>query len=310
MLISLPYLDQPKAFWRDAVDRLGDRLHEVYFPLPRDVFGSGRPVLPHEHLLDFLEADDVPKAVLLNAVTLDEPYAATVDRLWPFLERLTSSFRIDGATVQDPRLLEDLSRSFPALLRCASTLMEIAAPVDLAPVIGFADVVTPASWVVRDYATLATLRSAFDGRIKLLVNEGCLVRCPWRRAHFTQMNSSMAEPPTLCGDALEKQPWLRLTGAWILPQHLHLLDGLFDIVKIAGRGTIHTADDWLDIAHAYLDRTPLTPDRIGVGPSGPDRGWTIETGFYEATQHCDKRCETCTVCSQEYDRVFRDELGA
>jgi hypothetical protein len=303
--LSAPYLDQPKAFWRRVAAELGDRLSEVYFPLPREVFGSGRPVLPSEHLFDFLELDEIPKNVLLNPVSLEETCEAALERLLPYLEMLTARYRIDGFTVVDPRLVPDLRRVFPGMTCCASTLMEISRPAQLEPIRGLFDALVPASWLVRAPGALAELRAAFAGEIKLLVNEGCLAWCEHRRDHFLQMNSGMPAPPTLCRETLERRPWLRLTGAWILPQHLDLLDGLYDVAKVAGRGTIHSPKQWMEITTAYSDRRPLTPERIGAGPAGVADPWPIERSHFKTMLRCDKACDSCDACRRYYESMVQ-----
>lgn len=300
---SVPYIDQPAPFWRDVLARFGDRIEEVYFPLPRTVFGSGRPLLPAARLEEFLDLEDLPRTVLLNAPALDGAYGETRDRLAAWLEGVRRRCRLKGAVVRDIRLLRDLGPCFPDLEWCASTLMEIAGPADLAPVRGLVRAMTPASWLVRDRPALTLLRRSYTGRIKLLVNEGCLARCPWRTEHFRQMNSGMAAPPVLCAETLATEPWRCLTGAWILPQHLELLAGLFDVVKIDGRATLGDPDRWLEVVGAYVDGGELPLDRIGSGPAAPGLGWSITREFFERTLVCDKLCAACRICKDYYEHV-------
>lgn len=75
----------------------------------------------------------------------------------------------------------------------------------------------------------------------------------------------MDQPQSLCDETLEKQPWLRFTGAWVLPQHLHFYDGLYDDLKLAGRVTLKNPADYRRVLDAYVHKKPLTPDKIGGG---------------------------------------------
>jgi hypothetical protein len=189
--VSVPYIDQPPEFWGELMARFGDAIEEVYFPLPRWIFGSGRRVMPLDHMDSFLEMDVLPKCVLLNAPQLDRPLQQTIETVFPVLEVLVANYNIRSTVVVDPHLLAEVKREFPSVTTCTSTLMEISKPEHLEPIVEVTDVLVPASWVVRDIESLAGLRAAFPRQIKLIVNEGCLLRCGWRRAHFQGMNSAV-----------------------------------------------------------------------------------------------------------------------
>ncbi|MBI4615145.1 MAG: hypothetical protein HY720_16140 [Planctomycetes bacterium] len=299
--ISVPYIDQPAPFWRSAIARFGEHLDEVYFPLPRSIFGSGRWLQPANHVLEFLEIDELPKTVLLNAPAFDLPLGETMDRVFPILDGLRARFLIKGAVVRDIDLMRETRRAFAGLEICASTLMEIAEPAQVESIRGWADVLVPASWIVRDHRRLSALRRVFAGRIKILVNEGCLVRCPWREAHFKAMNLGIAARP-LCAECVEEEPWRRLTGAWILPQHLDLLQGLFDVVKVSGRGTLLDPARWMGVVEAYFRGEGWDVHEIGMSTAGPREPIPITREFYESTLHCRKNCDSCTVCRDYYAR--------
>jgi hypothetical protein len=159
---------------------------------------------------------------------------------------------------------------------------------------------------MRNYPALLALRRAFPGTLRLLVNEGCLPDCLMRTQHFYEMGYAEETPLSLCGPLLEQHPWMRLTGAWALPQHLHFFDALTRAFKLAGRATLQDPKRYLDVLDAYINRRAVTPDSVGGGPASPLTPLRISDAFYRKTLHCDKHCHSCPVCREYYERTAAD----
>jgi hypothetical protein len=136
--------------------------------------------------------------------------------------------------------------------------------------------------------------------LRLIVNEACLPGCPHRVQHFHEMAHLAESPRSLCQDLLTRQPWLRLTGAWVLPQHLHLYSGICDEWKLAGRVTLKDPGRYLRVLDAYVNQTPLTPDRIGGGPASVLMALPIDEAFFEHTLNCGRDCHRCSICRDYY----------
>jgi hypothetical protein len=152
---------------------------------------------------------------------------------------------------------------------------------------------------------LKALREAFLGKIRLMVNEACLPGCPFRTQHFYEMGGNIGHPHSLCNKLLKQHPWMRLTGAWVLPQHLHLYNGVYDELKLAGRVTLRRSETYLSVLDAYLHQKPLAPNEIGGGPASVLEPIDISEEFFVRTLHCEHQCHTCTIC-QEY---WRENVG-
>jgi hypothetical protein len=101
---------------------------------------------------------------------------------------------------------------------------------------------------------------------------------------------------------LEEHPWLRLTGAWVLPRHLRYYDGLYDSLKLAGRVTLRKPDRYLSVLEAYVNRGPILPRDIGGGPASPLDELDASDDWFEFVLYCDKRCDTCPVCREYYQQ--------
>ncbi len=305
----VPYVDQPLAFWERLEADYGGHIREVYFPLPGGIVGSGRPPQPAEHLEEFLRGSSLPRGVLVNPITLPAAVDEIAPRVIEALRRLMGDHGIRGATVSNLLLAARIREKLPELPLAASVLMDVARPNQALMLEGICETLVPASRVVRDLAALQALRDAFAGRIRLIVNEACLPGCPYRVEHFHEMGSGVGYPESLCRELLEREPWMRLTGAWVLPQHLHLYDGLHDELKLAGRVTLRGEAAYRRVLGAYVARSPLPPHEIGGGPASVLEPIQISEEFFAKTLACGQACHACHLC-REYWEAQRRPISA
>ena len=302
-LWAVPYIDQPLDFWHRLREDFGASIRSVYLPLPAETIGSGRPPQPSEHAHAFLESAILPVNVLVNPAVLPEPVERIAPRVIDRLQEWCELYGIQGATVANVLLARKIRQALPHLELAASTLLEIATPAQAFMIDGVFDVLVPSGRAMRDLAGLRALRAAFPGRLRLIVNEACLPGCPYRTQHFHEMAAGVADPQSLCHELLEREPWLRLTGAWVLPQHLHLYDGLYDELKLAGRVTLRDPARYRRVLGAYIARAPLQPHEIGGGPASVDWPAEISEQFFRFTLECGHACGACTRC-RELARPF------
>lgn len=305
---AIPYVDQPLDFWNRLHQELGDVIGEVYCPLPDQALSTGRPAQPQYRLNAFLAKSPFPLSLLVNPMVLSEPAHRLAPRLIATIAQLMEKYPIVGLTLTSPILAEDVRKAFPGLKLTASVLMDIASPQQAVGLSGLFDAIVPAGRILRDLAALKALREAFAGSMRLMVNEACLPGCIHRVQHFYEM-ATQENPASLCEELLTRHPWLRLTGAWILPQHLHFYEGLFDELKLAGRVTLQDPTRYREVLHAYCHGAPLAPHRIGGGPASPLKPMVIEEAFYRQTLTCDKACHRCRVCADYYDRQTAKSSG-
>jgi hypothetical protein len=304
----VPYIDQPIEFWDRLATDFGGAISEVYFPLAEGGIGSGRPAQPTAHLASFLRRSPLPLAVVLNPVVLPRPLGAVGDQIIEALRRLDGEHGIKGVTVSNLQLASRIRRELPHFQVVGSILMDVERPNQALMLSGVCHVLVPSGRVLRDRAALRELRRAFAGRLRLIVNEGCLPGCPLRIQHFFEMGTEQAHPQSLCVQQLTEQPWMRLTGAWILPQHLGHYEGLFDELKLSGRVTLRDPERYRRVLAAYVSHTPLPPHEIGAGPAAPIDPIEIDEEFVERTLGCGLRCHVCTFCQSYYMR--HTQLGA
>lgn len=302
----IPYSDQSLDFWQELHQMYGERIKEVYFPIPGRGFASGRSPRPDRYLDVFLQRAPLVKSVLVNPIVLPEPVAVMAPKIVEALQILRDECGVASVTVADLALARHIKEALPEYHVTASVLMGIASPFQALLAATWVDAIAPDTSLVRDLVGLRRLREAFPGEIRLLVNEACLPRCPFRTQHFYEMAYSDSFPKSLCDQTLDEHPWLRLTGAWILPRHLDLYDGLYDSLKLAGRVTLQEADRYLAVLDAYLNRGEILPSDIGGGPASPLEAFDVSDEWFELALHCEKRCDSCSVCREAYSQFTRN----
>jgi hypothetical protein len=296
----IPYVDQPLDFWEEVAAHFGPAIREVYFPVPGGTIASGRSRQPDSWLPIFLRQAPLPKGVLINPIVLPQPAEDLANPVCDLLRRLRDDYGVVSATVTHPGLAQRIKTRLPEIRLTASTLMGIATPAQALMVRDWVDAITPDNRLVRDLAALRRLRRAFSGELRLLVNEACIPGCPFRIQHFYEMGYGQSFPRSLCQALLQAQPWLQLSGAWILPRHLEHYSGLYDTLKLAGRVTLCDRTRYLTVLDAYVHRRPLLPRDIGGGPASVLDEMDISDELFEFTLHCDRNCHTCSRCREYY----------
>lgn len=303
---AIPYSDHGLDFWQEIHQRYGGQIKEVYCPIPNGGFATGRSSRPDHHLADFLRYAPLAKSVLVNPIVFVEPVEVAAPKTVKALRRLRDECGVGSVTVSDLMLARRIKEALPECRVTASVLMGIASPFQALLATGWVDAIAPDTSLVRDLAGLGRLREAFPGEIRLLVNEACLPRCPFRTQHFYEMAYSDSFPKSLCDQTLDERPWLRLTGAWILPRHLDLYDGLYDTLKLAGRVTLQDAERYLAVLDAYIHRGEILPTDIGGGPASPLEPFDVSDEWFDLVLKCDKRCDSCSVCREAYEQFKRN----
>jgi collagenase-like PrtC family protease len=302
---SIPYIDQPVSFWQELADKFDNYIDEVYFPLHLDDVASGRPILPAQHLNEFLEKAPFQLSILVNPIILSRPVEEISGAIIESIKEFYGEYNIHSVTVANVALAEKIKESIPELMLTASVLMDIFSPNQLAMIDGIFDFLVPSSRIVRNLPALSSLKKSFKGSIKIIVNEGCLPNCVFRTQHFYEMGTKLEFPKSLCNEILEKKPWLRLTGSWILPQHLHFYHGSYDKLKLAGRVTLQNPDYYQEVFDAYVFRKKRFPNKIGGGPASIKLPMHIDDEFFKQTLYCDKECHRCTICQEKYEQFLK-----
>jgi collagenase-like PrtC family protease len=242
--------------------------------------------------------------VLLNPIVLPRPVEKVAPQALDALTKLRDDYGVKSVTVANPTLAKLIRAALPELTISASVLMGIARPAQALMVQDHVDAITADNSLVRDLEGLKRLRRVFPGELRLIVNEACIPGCLHRAQHFFEMGYGDSFPASLCQPMLEERPWLRMTGAWILPRHLAYYDGLYDSLKLAGRVTLRDRTRYLTVLKAYVYREPILPRDIGGGPASVLEAIDMPNELFEFILSCDKNCDACSVCRDFYEQAI------
>lgn len=293
---SIPYIDQPISFWNNLTERYNDQIKEVYLPLDCEGLGSGRPQQPDRHRTAFLNSSVIPVSLLINPIVLPLPVDSMAPAIQETLAKVMDQAQVASVTLSNVSLAVKIKEWFPALPLTASVLMDICSPEQLSMLEDCFDAIVVSSRIVRSLPKLKALRKAWKGKLRMIVNEGCLPGCVYRTQHFYEMSLNLPYPKSLCHTLLYKNNWFRLTGSWALPQHLHLFDAVVDDYKLDGRVTLQDDAAYLKVLDAYINKKELMPHEIGGGPASCNRPVEITETFYKTTLTCNKNCYHCKIC--------------
>ena len=293
---SIPYIDQPIEFWNNLKRQYGAHIREVYLPLSLAGVGSGRPVQPERYMDDFITSSVFPVSILINPIVLRQPVEEVIPGLLKTLGQVVETGRVVSVTVANASLAARIKENFPKLHLVASVLMDISSPTQVPMLSDYFSTIVVSSRIMRSLPALEALRSAWGGQLRMIVNEGCLPGCIFRTQHFYEMSSNILYPQSLCSKMLKENPWLRLTGSWVLPQHLYFFDDLIDDYKLDGRVTLKNPEQYNQVLGAYIGRKDFYPHNIGGGPASLNKPLKISDAFYRHTLLCSKDCASCSVC--------------
>ena len=192
-----------------------------------------------------------------------------------------------------------------------------------------ADVVTPEVSVNRNLAALKAIRD--EGlELKVMVNEGCLHKCPYRKFHFNAMSHISANAAhlgrglsmeqfkaqidvvagqtffNLCGADIQADHSLILKSGWIRPEDLGAYAGVAGFFKISGRTCpTHVV---LRMVKAYMEGrwdgdlldimdSSLRTQSLRHGASLDNRALT-EAHFIDHVLNCSRDCASCGFCDR------------
>jgi collagenase-like PrtC family protease len=332
---SVPY-NQDLETLRALLERreIGDTcISEVYLSGPNRYSGSGRIVeaLTTEQMafvLDEIHRHGVTANLLMNSTCegADWYSPSSWSAMMDFVQHMHLCHGLDAVTVANPLLAREFRRAFPKLGICASVLADIDC---LERAILFvhagADTITPEVSINRDLALLTAIKKRTGVRLKLMVNEGCLYKCAFRKFHFNYISHRSKELPET-----EEDPFMRsctrilaedltqiLKSGWIRPEDTRKYHELSDFFKVVGRTRPRT--HVLRSVHAYMEESwqgdlldildsSLNKFGLEYGATLPNQGLG-EAGFFEHVTSCGHDNSDCEYCRLLATRLIRIGLG-
>ena len=304
---------------------------EVYMAGAPEVMGSGRATLHSARIADikaqteYAHQHGLKMNIVVNPSCLGG-YHLTFEgyKLFSqYFEELNKA-GVDGVTVAEPHFIE-LLRDFPM-----ETVVSCIAHVDSPQRAEFfedlgADTIALDTNINRNFAVLKAITRAVDCDLKILVNEGCLYKCPFRHAHFnlfshiTSSHSPLlgAQSPNIfsdyyfdkCISIRVRDPAQIIRSPWIRPEDLNEYEAIgIHNFKISGRAN---AVNWIINCMKAYARRSFEGNLLELidCPSELRYAFHVDNellgGCLEQWKTCKKICDECRYCDNLTLNVLR-----
>jgi collagenase-like PrtC family protease len=309
----------------------GNRIREIYLSGPQEHAGSGRiaPELDYDRFSQVVESihkEGIRVNLLLNSICEgDDWYSPGVLKsTLGYLERAHAQQGIEAVTIANPLYIREVRKRFPNLEICASVLGDIDC-VSKAAIFARAgaDVLTPDVNINRDLALLERIRKTTGREIKLMVNEGCLFRCAFRKFHFNYISHKSRKPEgekaednvfsMNCIQVSQSDLSQILKSCWIRPEDARKYGEITGYFKLVGRTSSKSM--LLRSLEAYLKESwdgdlleLMAGNLYSVAMSHLmhlDNKSLDAMDFFAKVTSCDKECSECTYCSELIGGLIR-----
>lgn len=307
----------------------GNRIKEVYLSGPQQYSAAGRIVeeMGESKFIDII--DRIHKQGIRVNLVMNPTCEGTAwyqpDEMktkFDFLNRMHQQHGIEAVTIANPVYIKEVRKQFPHLEICASVLSDIDC-VQRASLFARcgANVITPDVCINRDFTVLKKIREVTDLEIKLMVNEGCLYKCPFRKFHFNYISHKSKELGPIEGDifffncfeVIEGDHSQILKSGWIRPEDIARYGEITKYFKIVGRE--RPKSHVIRTTKAYLNES-WDGDLLDILCSSINH-YALETGahldnksldqadFFQRTTRCQRDCTTCNYCNEIANKLIR-----
>ncbi|MHC1581641.1 MAG: U32 family peptidase [Candidatus Syntropharchaeia archaeon] len=330
MKLSVPFNGDFEGL-KEIVEKADSSVYEVFTGGSPYYIGSIRAHLdPERHFEEideqtkFVHDHGIEMSIVLNSTcTGGQHLTGEGDRIYRWYFRELEKAGVDSVVVSDPYFVELLSSDFQ-IKPIVSTFAYVNHPQKAVfyEELG-ASMITVDTNVNRDFNLLKEMKNAVSCDLKLIVNENCIYRCPFRDAHsnFCSHSNNPNPPISPMGDYYQdrclsmriRNPELLLTSGWIRPEDVEVYEEIgFEFFKIGGRGQplswiINCMEAYMKRSYDgnlmdLMDVTRLIKDVFYI-PNGE------LNGIIKKWKECKKDCYRCDFCRELAKRVVRVYYG-
>ena len=325
---SVPYNNDPGTL--TEIFRLkefnGNLIREIYLSGPQEYAGSGRITTEQsfdefENTVNRIHDEGIRVNLLMNSVCEGSDWysAQVLKKTMDYLGRAVEGLGIEALTIANPMYIREVRKNFPEVEICASVLGDIDC-IDKAVIYkkAGADGFTPDVNINRNLRLLKKIREKTGLEIKLMVNEGCLFRCSFRKFHFNFISHKSRNPTIDKGRGEENVFSLNciqvtrndhaqvFKSGWIRPEDLERYEGISGYFKLVGRTSSKSMI--CRSLEAYMGQT-WNGDLLEL-MAGNLYSWGMShlmhldnrgldnIGFFDKVTSCDRECIDCDFCDK------------
>ncbi len=287
----------------------GNKIEEIYFSGPQEYFGSGRIVKKTTiediiEVIKFCKENGIKTNLLLNSTCegLDWYSPSNVSKVLKLVKILHLENGLDGVIIANPLFIQKIRKEFPKLEISASVLSQIDSVQRAMFFSKFgSDIITPDRDINRNLELLKEIKEATNCELKLLMDECCLFKCPYRIFHknYTSHYSKTSykeeyDPFSICRDIEKIDPSQLLKSPWIRPEDTEKYKEITNLFKIEGRTS--PTDYIIKKIKSYL-RKSSENNPVSFFKKVPNN-------FFEKVTSCDKNCFKCGYCDKLAKKII------
>jgi|GEM_PF-6219968 len=210
--------------------------------------------------------------VLLGLPLLNNDLKGTLPKIQNYLEKLNSKNLLDRVTISNPYLLELIDwEKLKNIEIKTSVNLQIKSSKSVSLINNISnfwlnrgiDCIEVQKDLLRDLKELKKIKKAINKntKISIIVNEGCLIDCPYQMAHqlhafsfkLTNRKTIDMEKSVFniakCKYITQQEPWRIFNSNWLLPLWLKHYEELVDEFKFTDRNS--TTEEILYVIKAY-----------------------------------------------------------
>jgi collagenase-like PrtC family protease len=333
---SVPYNSDPETL--PEIFKLkslnGNAIREIYLSGPQEFSGSGRiaPELDFgdfSRIVDSIHKEGIRVNLLLNSVCEGSDWysPSVLNATMAYLKKVHEDHGIAAVTIANPLYIREVRRRFPHIEITASVLGDIDC-VQKAVIFkkAGADVITPDVEINRDLSLLKKIKEKTGAEIKLMVNEGCLFQCAFRKFHFNYIAHKSRKPGAgngvksednvfslNCIQLSKTDPSQILKSCWIRPEDARRYGDISGYFKIVGRTSSKTM--LLRAVNAYMNESwdgdlleLMAGNLYSVAMSHLmhlNNKSLDELGFFDRVTSCDQECSECEFCRALAEKLIK-----
>jgi collagenase-like PrtC family protease len=322
---SIPYNNDP--YLLDEIFKIkkveANSIREIFLSGPQEYSGSGRVIgqLSMNQFIgvvDRIHKEGIRVNLVLNSVCEGSDWYSpkAIDRMMEYIEEVHERHGVEAITLANPIYIKEARKRFPDIEICASVLSEIDS-VKKAVIFkeAGADTITPDANINRDLKLLKEIKKATGVELKIMVNEGCLYRCPFRKFHFNYISHRSQEsgrtksyrydfPTNCCLPITINDPTQILKSGWVRPEDIGKYKEITGFFKIVGREA--PTSRTLRIIKAYMEES-WNGDLLDIMGSSLlslslkygtylDNKSLDRYDFFSRITSCNHNCNQCSYC--------------
>jgi collagenase-like PrtC family protease len=303
-------------------------IREVYLSGPQEYSGSGR-VTDKIDLDQFLavvnriHGEGLRVDLVMNSTCegIDWYSPDVIKRKVEYIGEMHERYGIEAVTISNPIYIREVRNQLSDIEINASVLADIDC-VHRASIFakeGANTIIVDVN-IQRDMRLLRQIKKVTGSELKLMVNEGCLYKCPYRKFHMNYISHRSQEIAFegyefsgSCGQVTINDSSQIFKSCWIRPEDVAKYRKVTHFFKIVGRDMLKSKV--LRTTRAYLEQSfegnllDLLCSNIGYYnvrySAYVDNKSLDREGFFEKVISCSRNCVECSYCKNLTDKLVR-----